>query len=185
MKALLDFLPIILFFIAYKLEGVFIAAGVLMVAVVAVYGFMWWQQRRLETSQWITVAATLGLGSLTLILHDEKYLQWKAPGVYILLALVFFGSQWLGSQPIIQRMMGHAVNLKPAQWRGLNMAWAIFFLVAAAANAAVVLYWTEYWVDFKLFGSMAMTFGFVIAQGIWLVKSGAIIEAQTQNNGDN
>ena len=155
MKALLDFLPIILFFIAYKLEGVFVAAGVLMAAVVVIYGYMWWQQRRLETSQWITVAATLGLGSLTLILHDEKYLQWKAPGVYVLLALVF-----------------------------LNMAWAIFFLVAAAANAAVVLYWTEYWVDFKLFGSMAMTFGFVIAQGVWLVKSGAIIEAPAQENGE-
>lgn len=185
MKALLDFLPIILFFIAYKLEGVFVAAGVLMIAVVVIYGYMWWQQRRLETSQWITVAATLGLGSLTLILHDEKYLQWKAPGVYVLLALVFFGSQWLGSQPIIQRMMGHAVNLKPAQWRGLNMAWAIFFLASAAANATVVLYWTQYWVDFKLFGSMAMTVGFVIAQGIWLVKSGAIIEAPAQEKGDS
>jgi intracellular septation protein len=176
MKAWLDFLPIILFFIAYKLEGVFVAAGVLMVAVVIIYGLMWWQQRRLETSQWITVAATLGLGSLTLIMHDEKFLQWKAPGVYVVLALVFFGSQWFGSKPVIERMLGHAVTLNARQWRGLNFAWALFFLASAAANAAVVLYWTEYWVDFKLFGSMAMTFGFVIAQGIWLVKCGAINE---------
>ncbi|REH36882.1 intracellular septation protein [Paraperlucidibaca baekdonensis] len=179
MKAWLDFLPIILFFIAYKLEGVFVAAAVLMVAVVVIYGAMWWQQRRLETSQWITVAATLGLGSLTLILHDEKYLQWKAPGVYVLLALVFLGSQWFGSQPIIQRMMGHAVTLKPAQWRGLNLSWAAFFLLSAAANAVVVLYWTAYWVDFKLFGSMAMTFIFVIAQGVWLMKQGAITETNS------
>lgn len=176
MKAWLDFLPIILFFIAYKLQGVFVAAAVLMGAVVVVYGFLWLQQRRLETSQWITVAATLGLGSLTLILHDEKYLQWKAPGVYVVLALVFLGSQYMGAQPIIQRMMGHAVTLSTAQWRGLNMAWAVFFLIAAAANALVVLYWTAYWVDFKLFGSMAMTFAFVVAQGIWLLKRGALMD---------
>lgn len=174
MKAWLDFLPIVLFFIAYKLEGVYTAAAVLMVAVAVIYGAIWWRDRRLETSQWITVGATLGLGTLTLVLHDERFLQWKAPAVYVLLALLFFGSQFIGEKPLIERMMGQAVTLRARQWRGLNLAWVVFFLFAAAANAFVVLRYPQYWVDFKLFGSMALTFGFIIAQGIWLVRQGAI-----------
>ena len=57
------------------------------------------------------VAATLGLGTLTLVLHDERFLQWKAPGVYALLALIFFGSQFVGDKPLIERIMGHAISL--------------------------------------------------------------------------
>lgn len=180
MKAWLDFLPIVLFFIAYKLQGIYTAAAVLMVAVAVIYGAIWLRERRLETSQWITVAATLGLGTLTLVLHDERFLQWKAPGVYALLALLFFGSQFVGAKPLIERMMGQAVTLRPAQWRGLNLAWVAFFLFAAAANAFVVLNYPQYWVDFKLFGSLGLTFAFIIAQGIWLVRKGAIKDDTTK-----
>lgn len=177
MKAWLDFLPIVVFFIAYKVAGIYTAAAVLMLAVSLLYGAIWWRERRLETSQWITLAATLILGSLTLGLHDEAFLQWKAPAVYVLLALLFLGSQLIGTRSLIERMMGEAVTLQPAQWRGLNLAWVVFFLFAAAANAYVVLYHSEWWVDFKLFGSLGMTFAFIIAQGIWLVRQGAIKDA--------
>lgn len=173
MKAWLDFLPIVAFFVAYKLHGVYTAAVVLMAAVGLLYGLIWLRERRLETSQWITVAATFGFGSLTLALHDERFLQWKAPAVYVLLALLFLGSQLIG-KPLIERMMSQAVALRPAQWRGLNLAWVAFFLFAAAANAFIVLRFPQYWVDFKLFGSLGLTFAFIIAQGIWLVRQGAI-----------
>lgn len=172
MKAWLDFLPLILFFVAYKTYDVFTAAAVLIVSVCAVYGSIWLKQRQLESSQWITVIATVLLGGLTLLMREEAYLQWKAPGVYALLGLLFIGSQFVGSQTLTQRMLGKAVTMAAAQWRALNIAWALFFWTAAAANAAVVLYWTDYWVDFKLFGSMAMTFAFVMAQGVWLMRHG-------------
>ncbi|PQA52248.1 septation protein IspZ [Amnimonas aquatica] len=177
MKAWLDFLPIIAFFIAYKLSGIYVAAGVLMAAVAVIYGLVWWRERKLETSQWITVVATLVLGALTLGLHDEKFLQWKAPGVYVLLALLFLGSQFIGGKPLVQRMMAQAVTLPDAQWRGLNLAWVVFFLFAAVANGYVVLHFPEYWVDFKLFGSLGLTFLFIILQGVWLVRRGALNEA--------
>ncbi len=174
MKAWLDFLPIVVFFIAYKLQGIYTAAAVLMASVAVIYGLVWLRQRRLETSQWITIAATFVLGTLTLVLHDERFLQWKAPAVYVLLALLFLGSQFVGDRPLIARMMGDAVDLSPARWRALNLAWVVFFLFAAAANAFVVLHYPQYWVDFKLFGSLGLTFSFIIAQGIWLVRQGAI-----------
>lgn len=174
MRAWLDFLPLVVFFAAYKMHGIMTAAVALMVAVVLIYGGLWWRERRLETGQWITVIATVLLGSLTLLLHDERYLQWKAPGVYVLLALIFAGSRWIGERPLAERMMGQAVTLGSAQWRGLNWAWVMFFLLSAAANAWMVLFHPAYWVDFKLFGSLGMTFAFVLAQGVWFVRIGAL-----------
>lgn len=174
MKALLDFLPLIAFFVAYKLHGILTAAAVLMVAVGLVYGGIWWRERRLETGQWITVVATFLLGGLTLLLNNEAYLQWKAPGVYVLLALIFWGSQFVGNKPLAERMMGAALTLTAVQWRQLNLAWVVFFLLSGAANAYVVQYHPAFWVDFKLFGSLAMTLVFIVLQGIWLVRIGAI-----------
>jgi len=174
MKAWLDLLPIVAFFIAYKTHGVYTAAVVLMVAVVALYAVVWLRERRLETSQWITLAATVGFGGLTLALHDERFLQWKAPAINLVLALIFFVSQFVGQRPLIARMLGEAVSLTPAQWRTLNLGWVGFFLFCAAAHAFVVLHYPQYWVDFKLFGSLALTFLFIIAQGVWLVRQGAI-----------
>lgn len=174
MKAWLDFLPLLAFFIAYKVSNVFTAAAVLIIAVTLVYSYVWWRARRLETSQWLTVGATIILGGLTLLLHDEKYLQWKAPVVYVVLACVFIGSQFIGEKPLIKRMMEQSVTLSATQWRNLNLSWAFFCLLAAAANAFVVVFYTAYWVDFKLFGSMAMTFSFVMIQGVWLMRKGAL-----------
>lgn len=179
MKAWLDFLPLVLFFVAYKVAGVFTAAAVLMVSVVVLYGFIWWRERELQSSQWITLGATVLLGSLTLILHDEAFLQWKAPAVNVLLALLFAGSAFVGKKPLIERLMGESIHLASAQWRKLNAAWVVFFLFCAGANAWVVLYHTAWWVDFKLFGSLGMTFTFIIAQGVWLARQGALKDTPT------
>ena len=108
-------------------------------------------------------------------------MQWKAPGVYVLLALIFLGSQFVGNKPLAEHMMGAAINLTTAQWQKLNLSWVIFFLVSAVANGYIVVYHPEFWVDFKLFGSLAMTFIFIILQGVWLVRIGAIKEAKQPN----
>jgi len=181
MKALLDFLPIVAFFIAYKTSGVLVAAITLMIAVGIIYGAIWLKTRKLETGQWITVGATFILGSLTVALNNEAFLQWKAPGVYVLLALAFLGSQFVGNKPLAEHMMGAAINLTTAQWQKLNLSWVAFFLVSAIANGYIVVYHPEFWVDFKLFGSLAMTFIFIILQGIWLVRIGAIKETKQPN----
>ena len=181
MKALLDFLPIVAFFIAYKTSGVLVAAITLMIAVGIIYGSIWLKTRKLETGQWITVGATFILGGLTVALNNEAFLQWKAPGVYVLLALIFLGSQFVGNKPLAEHMMGAAINLTTAQWQKLNLSWVIFFLVSAVANGYIVVYHPEFWVDLKLFGSLAMTFIFIILQGVWLVRIGAIKEAKQPN----
>ncbi|MDY0207495.1 MAG: septation protein A [Pseudomonas sp.] len=184
MKQLLDFIPLILFFIVFKLEprdvelagqvfslgGIFSATAVLIITSVVVYGSLFIINRRLEKGQWLTLLGCLFFGGLTLAFHSETFLKWKAPVVNWLFALGFAGSHFIGQQPLIKRIMGHAVNLPDRIWTQLNIAWVIFFIIAGSANLFVAFTYHEIWVDFKVFGSLTMTVLFLIGQGLFLAK---------------
>ncbi|MCI8211625.1 septation protein A [Pseudomonas sp. S25] len=184
MKQFIDFIPLLLFFIVYKIEpraveflgnsytlgGIFSATAMLIVSSVVVYGILFVKQGKLEKSQWLTLVACLVFGSLTLAFHSETFLKWKAPVVNWLFALAFAGSHFIGDRPLIQRIMGHALSLPKPIWTKLNIAWIIFFLFCGAANLYVAFTYQEFWVDFKVFGSLGMTLVFLIAQGLYLAK---------------
>ncbi|MCO6055503.1 septation protein A [Pseudomonas sp. MOB-449] len=184
MKQFIDFIPLVLFFIVYKLEpraielaghtymlgGIFSATAVLIISSVIVYGAIFLLHRRLEKGQWLTLAACLVFGGMTLAFHSETFLKWKAPVVNWLFALAFAGSHFIGDKPLIQRVMGHALNLPPAIWVRLNLAWIAFFLVCGFANLFVAFTFHEFWVDFKVFGSLGMTVLFLVGQGVYLAR---------------
>jgi intracellular septation protein len=183
-KQFIDFIPLLLFFIVFKLEprsvefagqslqvgGIFSATAVLIGASVLVYGSLFALQRRLEKGQWLTLAACLVFGGITLLLHDETFLKLKAPVLNGLFALGFAGSHWFGDKLLIERMMGHAISLPKEIWRRLNLAWIGFFLIAGSANLFVAFTFQSIWVDFKVFGSLAMTLLFLVGQGIYLAR---------------
>jgi intracellular septation protein len=154
----------------YTLGGIFSATAMLIVSSVVVYGILFIKQGKLEKSQWLTLVACLVFGSLTLAFHSETFLKWKAPVVNWLFALAFLGSHFIGDRPLIQRIMGHALSLPAAIWTKLNIAWIIFFLFCGAANLYVAFTYQEFWVDFKVFGSLGMTLLFLIGQGVFLAK---------------
>lgn len=164
MKQWLDFVPLILFLIAFKVLGIFPATAVLIGSTVALYGYLHFKEGRLERNHKIILAATVVLGGLTLAFHNVAFIKWKAPIVNWVLALVFLGSHFIGDKLAIERLMGHAVTLPAQVWRGLNLAWIAFFLALGAANLYVAFHFESIWVDFKVFGSLGLTFLFVIAQ---------------------
>lgn len=184
MKQFIDFIPLILFFIVFKLEprdvellgqswvlgGIFSATAVLIASSVVVYGTLFIAHKRLEKSQWLTLLGCLFFGGLTLAFHSETFLKWKAPVVNWLFALGFAASHFIGKQPLIQRMMGHAVELPDSTWTKLNIAWIVFFLVLGSTNLFVAFTFHEIWVDFKVFGSLGMTLVFLIAQGVFIAR---------------
>ncbi len=184
MKQFIDFIPLLLFFIVFKLDprtiefadqsielgGIFSATGVLIASSIVVYGTLFAVQKRLEKGQWLTLAACLLFGGMTLAFHSETFLKWKAPVVNWLFALGFAGSHWIGDKLLIQRMMGHAISLPAPVWRNLNLAWIAFFLIAGSANLFVAFTFQSIWVDFKVFGSLGMTLLFLVGQGIYLSR---------------
>ncbi len=184
MKQLLDFIPLILFFIVYKMDprmislgstefelgGPFSATLVLMITSVLVYGGLFLKTRKLEKSHAVTLVAVVIFGGMTLAFNDEAFLKWKAPIVNWVFAAAFLGSQFIGEKTLLERMMGHALQVPQDIWLKMNISWVIFFILLGFANLFVAFTFHEIWVDFKVFGSLILTFLFVIGQFLLISK---------------
>ncbi len=171
MKQLLDFFPILLFFVAYKLYGIYAATLTAIMASVVQVAVYWLKYRRFETMHLLSLGIITVFGGATLFLQDEMFIKWKPTVLNGLFALVFLLSQWIGRKPLIERMMSAHVDAPPGVWRKLNLAWVTFFLVMGATNLFVVYNFdTDAWVNFKLFGLLGLTFLFVLAQSLYLFR---------------
>lgn len=181
MKFLYDFFPILLFFIAYKMYDIFVATAVAIVAAFVQVMLFWVKHKRFDNMQLVTLGLIVLLGGATLLLHDETFIKWKPSIVNWLFAIVFLGSQWIGSKPIIQRLMEQHIQVDtPQVWTVVNLSWVGFFVFSGLLNLYVAFnFSTDVWVNFKLFGLMGLTFVFVIIQGIYLTKH--IVEEESDN----
>lgn len=167
MKQWLDFIPLIAFLLTNEKFGIFSATAVLLVSSVLLYGGIWLRERRLENGQRITLIATLLFGGVTLALHDEAYIKWKAPVVYFVFALAFLFTQFFMRQPLIQRFMHPILDMPDRLWKRLNLSWSAFFLFAGGINLYVAFQF-DWWARFKVLGSMAMMLAFMVAQLVLL-----------------
>jgi len=160
LKLVLDIGPLVLFFAANAKFGIFAATGSFMVAVLIALAVAYVLTRRIEVMPVVTAVIVLIFGSLTLVLHDETFIKLKPTIIYVLfggtLAVgLAFGKSLLG---IVFDAMFH---LTDEGWRKLTWRWALFFFALAIANEIV---WrtqtTDFWVSFKLFGVVPLTFVF-------------------------
>jgi intracellular septation protein len=107
----------------------------------------------------------------TIIFRDTNFLKWKAPIVNWIFATVFIASRYIGEKPAIEHMMGHAVEAPKELWTKLNTIWVYYFVVLGAINLAVAFTLSEaLWIQFKVFGNLILTFGFVLGQMPMLAK---------------
>ena len=171
MKFLYDLFPLLVFFIAYKIAGIYVATGLLIVASAVQVTYLWLRYRRIEKMHWIAFALILIFGGATLLLHDAKFLQWKVSIINWLFGLAFLATQWFTAKPLIQRFMDNAVQLPMIVWKRLNLAWGLFFIALGIANWVVFQHYSlNFWVDFKVFGLPALTVLFVICQTVYLYR---------------
>lgn len=171
MKLLFDFFPIILFFVAYKLKGIYVATGVAIAATWLQVGYLWLRYRRVEPMHLITLGLIVIFGGATLYFHDEQFIKWKPTVINWLFGVAFLISQFVGDKPIIQRMIASNVELPKLVWYRLNLSWALFFLFLGAANLAIVYCFdTDVWVNFKLFGMLGLTLAFALVQAAFLAR---------------
>lgn len=169
MKLLFDFFPVILFFVAYKLYGIYVATMVIIAATVIQLGAYWLKHRRLESLHLTTFGLVILLGGATLLLQDEMFIKWKPTVVNWVFAVIFLGSQFIGKKPLIARMAGKNLTLPDAIWARLNIGWVVFFVAMGIVNLYVAYYFdTDTWVNFKLFGLLGLTLAFIIAQSVYL-----------------
>ena len=172
MKLLVDFLPIVIFFVVYKMTNdLILATAILIPATMLQMGYTWLTSKKIEKMQLVTLIMVVVLGGLTVALQDGQFIKWKPTIVNWLFGLAFLGSQFIGKKPVVQRLMEKGIQLPSRIWRQLNFAWFVFFAVMGSLNLYVAFSYSEAtWVDFKLFGMLGLTFVFILAQGIYMSR---------------
>lgn len=179
MKQLIDYIPLFIFFTvwsldprpvehfgySYQLGGIFSAAEFLLASSIATYGALYLVQKSLDKFQWITAGAVILFCIPTIIFRNVEFLKWKAPIVNWIFAAIFLGSTYFSKKPAIAHMMDHAINAPEEVWFRLNKLWIAYFILLGGINLFVAFSFSEaFWIKFKVFGNLTLTFLFVFGQ---------------------
>lgn len=171
MKFLFDLLPVILFFVAFKFFGIYIATGVAIAATFLQIGWLLLRKRKIDNMLWVSLGVITVFGGATLLLHDETFIKWKPTVLYWLFGATLLIAEFAFRKNLIKAMMGKQMTLPAAVWRKLLFSWTGFFAVMGVLNLYVAFnYPTDTWVNFKLFGGMGLMLVFVLLQGVLLAK---------------
>jgi intracellular septation protein len=182
-RLLIDLGPLLIFFLVNffapvpSVAKIFVATGAFMAAMVAAMLFSAIRYRTISPLLWFSGVMVVIMGGLTIWLHDENFIKMKPTIYYLLVAgLLFFGL--LTDRPLLQRVLGSTYpGLDEHGWAKLTRNWAIFFACMAALNEAV---WrntsTDFWIGFKLWGALPLTFLFAAANIPMLMRHGLMKE---------
>ena len=171
MKIALDLFPILIFSAAYKYASIYEATAVLMAATVVQSLLMYRIDGKLATLQKVTLVLILVFGTLTLVLHDDRFIKFKPTLLYSGMALGLLVSQFVFKKNFLKTMLGSQVNLPDANWQTLSMAWIAYCVFMASLNAYVAHnFSTEDWVNFKIWGYVFPLI-FIVGTGIYIAKN--------------
>ena len=189
MNQLLDWSPLVVFFVVFKLLGIYWATAALMLVCCAVMIVHRLHAGRFKTMHVITVAVVLVLGAATLGLHDKRFIQWKPTVLLALTALAFLGSTVIGRKPLARRMLEGVfeapLEISREAWTCINALWVCWFALLAAVNIYVARTFSEsVWVNFKVFGISVAMLLFTIPQVVWMngkLKAGPAESASAES----
>ena len=200
MKLLIDFLPIILFFAAFKFAGsdkeaaaafasehfgflvsggqvrpddapVLLATLVVIVATLVQVLVLKLRGKKVDTMLWVSLVLVVVLGGLGIWFHSETFIKWKPTLLYWVMGAAFLLGPLLMGKNLLRLLLGEQLQLPDAIWQRLNLAWVGFFAVMGALNLWVAYtFSTDVWVNFKLFGSLGLMLVFTVAQGLYLSR---------------
>jgi intracellular septation protein len=171
MKLLFDFFPVLLFFVAFKLHGIFVATAVAMAATFAQIAWLWWRKRKIDKMLWVSLGVITVFGGATLLLENETFIKWKPTVLYWLFGIALLVASLAFKKNLVRSMMEHQVSLPDEVWRRLQASWIGFFAMMGALNLYVAYnYSTDAWVNFKLFGGIGLMLGFVLLQALLLAR---------------
>lgn len=180
LKLILDIGPLVLFFAVNAKIGIYAATGVFMAAVLIALAVSYALTRHVAIMPLVTAVIVLIFGGLTLVLHNDTFIKLKPTIIYVLFAgALFFGLAF--RKPLLGMVFDAVFDLTEEGWRKLTWRWALFFVFLAVVNEIV---WrtqsTDFWVSFKLFGVVPLTFVFGALQYPLLQKYQAAPNAEQE-----
>ncbi|HLA70799.1 MAG TPA: septation protein IspZ [Steroidobacteraceae bacterium] len=176
MQALIEFAPWVVFGLVYKFAGgLYPATAALMVAMALLLAYDWFTSRKIPQMHLILAVMVWVFGAATLILHDVRFLQWKASVFYWITGFVFGGSAFVGRQTILERLLVKSLpegtSLPATAWRNCSVIMGVFYLLLGSANTWVALNRsTSDWVTFKVWIAAPLAIVFTLGVIVWLFR---------------
>lgn len=181
MHAIIEFIPLLLFFIVFKLADIYWATALLMATTFIQVAYSYLKVGRVPTRQWLFLALAIILGTLTLVFHDAQFVKLKATIIYAGLAISLIVSRYIFAKNLVQKALESMLNnafdtqqpiaVPKATWEKLNLVWIIITASVAALNLYIAYNFPlEIWVNFKVFGLMAITFVSIFASILALYR---------------
>jgi len=176
MKLLVDFFPLILFFVAFKLKGIFVATAVAIAATVLQLLYVWRKHGKVEPMHWASLIIIVVFGGATLWSEDPILIKWKPTVLYWLMAVALVVGHLVFKRNGIRVLLGAQIHVPDRIWNQLLWAWALFLSVLGVINL-----WLAYtlgnseegmntWVYFKVFGGLGLMLVFVVLQTLYMSR---------------
>lgn len=171
MKQLLDFVPLIAFFVAFKTYDIYVATMVLMGATTLQIVLTKLIYKTVEKMHLITLAMVMVFGGMTLWFQDEMFLLLKPTIIYLVFAIGLQVTDMMGNN-LPQKMLGEQLKASTQAWKTFNRSWVGFFGLLAGLNLYVAFNFDiDTWVNFKTFWLFGITLAFsVISVGVLAAK---------------
>ena len=181
MHAIIEYIPLILFFAVFKLVDIYWATAVLMLTTLIQVAYCYFKEGKVRTRHWVFFAIAVVLGTLTLVFHDEQFVQWKATIVYAILSFTLLFSRYVLGKNLVKKALSsilenaseskQEVIVPDSLWNKLNLFWVAVTAGISALNIYIAYNFSlDFWVNFKVFGLMGITFVCVLATIILLFK---------------
>ena len=181
MHALIEYIPLILFFAVFKLVDIYWATGLLMATTLIQVAYSYFKHGNVPTRQWIFFGIAAVFGTLTLVFHDEQYIKWKATIIYAGLSLTLLVSRYVLNKNLVKKALSsilenandskQEIKVPEPLWNKLNLMWVAITAGIAVLNIYIAYNFSlDFWVNFKVFGLMGITFVSIFATIIALYK---------------
>ena len=171
MKFFFDLLPVLAFFVAFQIAGIYAATAVAIATTFVQVAWLKLRGKRVDAMLWASLVIIVVFGGATLILQDETFIKWKPTVLYWLFGTVLAAGVLFFRKNLIRALLSEQMKLPEPIWARLNWSWVGFFAFMGAANLYVAYnYSTDLWVNFKLFGGIGLMLGFVVAQSLVLAR---------------
>lgn len=171
MRFLDDFFPALIFFIAYKIYGIYWGTFALIIGSGLQVLYMQLRYKKVQPIYWISFLLILIFGGATILFRDARFLQWKVSIINWVMGAAFLLSHFF-KRTLIELLISakQKVPLPLVVLRKLNFVWALFFLFLGTLNIYIAYHYSmNAWVDFKVFGIFGLTILFVVLQTVYLM----------------
>jgi len=169
----IDYAPLVLFFIAFKLAGVFVGTGVFMVAMVVAIIVSKLKLGRVAPMLWLSAVLIIGFGALTIWFHDPRFIQLKPTIIYAGLGTLLLGGALMG-RPLLRYVLEAGFDgLSDRAWLVMSRNWGLFFVAMAILNEALVRSVSfDTWLSIKVWALIPLSIAFGVAHVPYLMKNG-------------